>query len=87
MSQEEEEAQQREFAAWEQRERARIARDRAESEREAKEAGERERLRNMSEEDRRQWERENPKVGSVLDLTPFKIYMSLMCDMLKARRG
>jgi hypothetical protein len=39
-----------------------VAKDRADREKEAREAGERERLKNMTEEERRQWERENPKV-------------------------
>ena len=51
-----------EYEAWKLRELARIAADREEREREAREAAERERLKTMTEEERRQWERENPKV-------------------------
>jgi len=51
-----------EYEAWKLRELARIAADREEREREAREAAERERLKTMNEEERRQWERENPKV-------------------------
>lgn len=52
-----------EYAAWKQRELARIKRDRAEREAAEKEAEERERLKNMTEEERAEWERKNPKVS------------------------
>ena len=47
--------------AWKGREMARIARDREEKRREAAEAEERERLKHMTEDERRQWERDHPK--------------------------
>lgn len=51
-----------EYEAWKNRELGRIGRDREEREKEARETAERERLKNMTDEERRQWERENPKV-------------------------
>jgi len=52
-----------EYEAWKVREVARIARDREEKRREAAEAEQRERLKHMTHEERRQWERDNPKVN------------------------
>jgi microfibrillar-associated protein 1 len=55
-----------EYEAWKARELARIKRDRNEKEKEARMADERARLQNMTEEERRQWERENRKVSFTL---------------------
>ena len=60
--QEDEEA---EYEAWKVREMARIARDREEKRREAAEAEERERLKHMTDEERRQWERDHPKARTM----------------------
>jgi microfibrillar-associated protein 1 len=51
-----------EYEAWKGREMSRIARDRDEKRREAAEAELRERLKHMTDDERRQWERANPKV-------------------------
>lgn len=61
--QEDEEA---EYEAWKDREMARIARDREEKRREAAEAEERERLKHMTDEERRQWERDHPKARTMI---------------------
>lgn len=52
-----------EFEAWKQRELARIKRARDAKEKAEKEAAERERLKNMTEEERAAWELANPKVS------------------------
>ncbi|GFR53049.1 hypothetical protein Agub_g15750 [Astrephomene gubernaculifera] len=51
------------YEAWKARELRRIKRDREEREAAEKEAAERERLKNMTEEERAAWERANPKVA------------------------
>jgi microfibrillar-associated protein 1 len=50
-----------EYEAWKNREIARIKRDREERDARLKEKEDIERLRNMTEEERREWERKNPK--------------------------
>lgn len=57
-----------EYEAWKARELRRIARHREEKEREAREAEQHERLKHMTDEERRQWERENPKVRGAFAL-------------------
>uniref|UniRef100_A0A7S0WH42 Micro-fibrillar-associated protein 1 C-terminal domain-containing protein n=1 Tax=Chlamydomonas leiostraca TaxID=1034604 RepID=A0A7S0WH42_9CHLO len=49
------------YEAWKARELARIKRDREERAKQEREAAERERLKNMTEEERAEWERLNPK--------------------------
>lgn len=56
-----EEDEEGEYEAWKGREMSRIARDRDEKRREAAEAELRERLKHMTDDERRQWERANPK--------------------------
>ena len=51
-----------EYESWKARELTRIGSEREDREREARELEERERLKTMTDEERRQWERENPKV-------------------------
>ena len=55
-------AEEAEYDSWKARELARIGSEREEREKEARELAERERLKTMTDEERRQWERENPKV-------------------------
>lgn len=57
-----------EYEAWKGREMGRIARDREEKRREAAEAELRERLKHMTDDERRQWERSNPKVTHCFNL-------------------
>ena len=61
-----EENAEEEFEAWRLREIARIKREREEREMIAKEKEEREKLASMTEEERREWERKNPKEVSEL---------------------
>lgn len=53
-----------EYEAWKAREYARIKRDREDRDAMTKEREEIERVRNMTEEERREWERKNPKPAS-----------------------
>lgn len=57
-------AEEAEYDSWKARELARIGSEREEREKEARELAERERLKTMTDEERRQWERENPKVSA-----------------------
>lgn len=78
--QEDEEA---EYEAWKDREMARIARDREEKRREAAEAEERERLKHMTDEERRQWERDHPKARMMISFNDVCIGLTMTSACLR----